>query len=96
LRPAEGRILLGYLSFQLPGLSSEIIDARPRIIHPRLRPVQLCAYGGDLLDHAPQCGVLITYLGFQQRHPRGSCDRYILVRGLRPRRPLSTRQDKRK
>jgi hypothetical protein len=64
LRLAEGRIPLGYLSFQLPGLSSEILDARPCIIHPPLRPVQLCAYGRDLLDHVPQCGVLITYLVF--------------------------------
>jgi hypothetical protein len=71
LRLAEGRFSLGYLSFQLPGLPSEILDARPCIISPRLRPVQLRAYGGDLLDHVPQCGILITYLDFQQRHPRG-------------------------
>src|SRR5215216_6499190 len=89
---AKGRIPLGYPSFQSPGLPSEILDARPCIIRPPLRPVQLCAYGGDLLYHVPQCGVLITYLLFQQRHPRGPCDRSILVRGLRPRRTLSTRQ----
>src|SRR5215218_5576163 len=95
LRLAEGRIPLGYLSFQLPGLPPEILDARHRVIRPRLRPVQLCAYGGDLLDHAPQCGVLITYLVFQQWHPRGPHHRRTLALILRPRRPLSTRQDKR-
>src|SRR5829696_1656696 len=96
LRLAEGRIPLGYLSFQLPGLPSEVLDTCPCIIHPPLRPVQLCAYGGDLLNHVPQGGVLITYLVFQQRHPRGPCDRTILVLRLRPRRPLGTRQNERK
>src|SRR5215211_2896886 len=96
LRLAEGRIPLGYLSFQLPGLPSEILDARPCIIRPPLCPVQLCAYGGDLLDQVPQCGVLITYLVFKQWHPLRPRDRRILVLRLRPRRPLSTRQNKRK
>ena len=58
-RLTEEPVLLDYLFFQLPRLSSKLFGAHPGIFGARLRPLQLVTDGGDLLDPLPQGGVLV-------------------------------------